>query len=80
MKQSAEWGMSAILTSQIKKYFYEWGVWWMISLNGLFLLFDCHLRLVSINQITNVDLPAPWKHANLQWYNIKLIKVSNNNV
>jgi hypothetical protein len=73
MRQSAEWGMRAVQSSfpRLKDtMLYEEHGERKIIFNCLFHLYNLRARLVGINQITNVYLPALENDANVQFVNV----------
>jgi hypothetical protein len=73
MRQSVEWGMRAIQSSfpRLKDtiVYEEYGER-RIIFNCLFHLYNLRARLVGINQIANVYLPALDHDANVQFVNV----------
>ena len=70
MRQSAEWGMRAIQASfpRLKDRFtYEEYGERRIILTCMFLLYNCRVRLVGINQIGSIYLPYLQTDANAQF-------------
>jgi hypothetical protein len=72
MRQSAEWGMAAVQSSFPRlrdTLVYEENGERRIIFNCLFHLYNLRARLVGINQIANVYLPALDHDANVQFIN-----------
>ncbi len=73
MRQTAEWGMAAVQSSFPRlrdTMIYEENGERRIIFNCLFHLYNLRARLVGINQIANVYLPALDHNANVQFVNV----------